>query len=87
MTDGIAAQEPLTINPEYEYAARYNSFRLALTAIINQHSIENGSDTPDFLLAEFLTECLQAWDRSVQAREEWFGRKVSDWADGVIDHD
>lgn len=49
-------------------------FRKELTKLINCESMENGSDTPDFLLAEYLTDCLSAFDRVVSAREKWYGR-------------
>lgn len=42
--------------------------------VINCNSAENGSDTPDFMLAEFLTDCLAAFDKAVTAREKWYGR-------------
>ena len=50
------------------------SFALAkfdkeLTALINRHSLENGSDTPDFVLAEYLLHCLQAYNGAVRHRE------------------
>ena len=35
---------------------------------INFHSAENGSNTPDFILAEYLTGCLAAFDKAVQER-------------------
>jgi len=41
---------------------------------INRVSAENGSNTPDFMLAEYLVDCLAAWDRAVTAREKWYGR-------------
>lgn len=50
-------------------------FRKDLAAIINRNSMESGSDTPDFLLAEYLSDCLQAFDRIVKAREKWYGRE------------
>lgn len=41
---------------------------------INCNSAENGSNTPDFMLAEYLTDCLVAFDKAVVAREKWYGR-------------
>lgn len=38
---------------------------------INCHSGENGSNTPDFILAEFLMRCLQAFDVGVRKRAAW----------------
>ena len=52
----------------------YPQFRKELAALINRYSAENGSNTPDFLLAEYLTDCLDSFDRVVTAREKWYGR-------------
>lgn len=52
-------------------------FRLELGILINKHSMENGSDTPDFLLAEYLTDCLKAYDNTMQKREKWYGREIN----------
>jgi hypothetical protein len=38
-------------------------------------SAENGSNTPDFILAQYLTSCLAAFDEAVNAREKWYGRE------------
>lgn len=43
---------------------------------INRCSAENGSNTPDFILAEFLTDCLAAFDKTCNERERWYGRKA-----------
>jgi hypothetical protein len=47
-------------------------FRKELTALVNRHSLENESDTPDFILADFLIRALQAFDQGVRSRTEWF---------------
>lgn len=41
---------------------------------INRHSAENGSNTPDWILARYLTLCLHAFDGAVREREKWYGR-------------
>lgn len=48
------------------------TFRDALEHLINQHSMENGSNTPDYLLADFLLACLEAFDRAVKGRDIWY---------------
>jgi hypothetical protein len=48
-----------------------NAFRTELAAAINRHSKENGSDTPDYILAEYLEHCLYVFDHAVHAREMW----------------
>ena len=45
-----------------------------LRNLINKHSMENASNTPDFILAQYLTDCLQAWNQATQQRETWYGR-------------
>lgn len=44
-----------------------------LSAALNRVSAENGSDTPDFVLAQYLIGCLAAFDHAVRARERWHG--------------
>lgn len=56
------------------------SLRHEIARALNGVSAENGSDTPDFILAEYLTACLTAFDEAVVAREEWYGRPVGDGA-------
>ena len=51
-------------------------FRKELETLINKHSMENGSDTPDFLLAEYLTDCLNTFEKTMQKREKWYGREI-----------
>lgn len=50
------------------------SLEAKLREVINCHSAENGSDTPDFILAQYLHHCLNAFDYAVRKREEWYGR-------------
>lgn len=49
-------------------------FERELTALINRHSLESGSDTPDFILARFMLGCLSAWNEGIAEREQWYGR-------------
>ena len=35
---------------------------------INRHSAENVSNTPDYVLADYLMACLDAFDKGVNAR-------------------
>jgi hypothetical protein len=45
-----------------------------LTPLLNKHSAENDSDTPDFILANFLLGCLAAFNEATKRREQWYGR-------------
>jgi hypothetical protein len=51
------------------------NFRKELESLINRHSMENGSDTPDFILAEYLTRCLENFDATTKRRDGWYGNK------------
>jgi hypothetical protein len=43
-----------------------------IAEVINRNSAEGGSDTPDFILAAYLTDCLNAFNRASRWREKWF---------------
>jgi len=50
---------------------------------INEECRENDSDTPDFILAEYLMACLKAFEITVFKRDKWYGFKP--WPDGDSD--
>ncbi len=52
------------------------TFQQKLEALINENSMENGSNTPDFILAEFLIHCLATFDKVTKQRDEWYGVKL-----------
>jgi hypothetical protein len=50
-------------------------FKKELEQLINKHSKEYDSDTPDFILAEYLKDCLAAFNRAVNDRSAWYHGK------------
>lgn len=48
------------------------TFEQELEHLINKHCMENGSDTPDFILAQFLSGVLHVWNAAVMRREDWY---------------
>ena len=48
-------------------------FERELCGLINRHSRENGSNTPDFILASYLMQCLGAFEQASNERERWYG--------------
>ena len=52
------------------------SFETELQALLNTHSMENESNTPDFILAEYMLRCLDIFNVIVNSREKWYGREV-----------
>lgn len=50
-------------------------FKDELETLINRFSMENGSDTPDFILAKYIYDCMYAFNHAVAWREDYNGRK------------
>jgi hypothetical protein len=50
-------------------------FTHELKILLNRYSLDNDADSPDFLLAEYLSDCLCAYERTVMARDQWLGRE------------
>jgi hypothetical protein len=61
-------------HPQREVKRR-SDFQHALRNLLNTHSMENASDTPDFILAVYLQGCLDVYNAATRAREDWYGRK------------
>lgn len=55
---------------------RDDRFLKELTSLLNRHSRENDSGTPDFILADYLISCLNAFAMATNSRERWYGRKT-----------
>ncbi len=55
-------------------------FEKELEKLLNYHSLENGSNTPDFILAAYLRGCLENFNNTLISREKWYGRDISDKA-------
>lgn len=51
-----------------------SNFERDLKGLINSYSMESASNTPDWILANYLIECLKAFDGAVQLRESWYDR-------------
>jgi hypothetical protein len=50
------------------------SFESELRRILNKYSQENPSNTPDYILAQYMIDCLGAFNAATKHREEYFGR-------------
>ena len=60
------------------------TFQRALIDLVNAYSIENGSNTPDYIVAGYLEQCLDAFNSAIRCRESWYGRTNEYPAD--LDH-
>jgi hypothetical protein len=59
------------------------NFEKELESLINKHSMENASDTPDFILARYLYRCLQTFNDIIHKRENWYGREINELSERV----
>lgn len=71
----IYKDNPLPKSEEYVRP----TFEKALESLINQYSKENDNDTPDFILANYMNDCLNAYTKAVLHRDTWFA--VDMWTD------
>ena len=67
---------PEDVEPEDDNYDAELSFRKDLESLINHYSREYPSNTPDFILAEYLCGCLELFDKTMQDREKWYGDSV-----------
>jgi hypothetical protein len=51
-----------------------------LTVLLNKKCEKNNSNTPDFLLAQYLVGCLDNWNRTTRARDKWYD--IRPWGTG-----
>jgi uncharacterized protein YejL (UPF0352 family) len=63
--------------PEYEKTEddkKYDQLVKEIAAVLNRHSVENRSNTPDFMLAEFMLGVLNVYENTLRNREQWRSR-------------
>lgn len=47
-----------------------------LAELLNKHSVENASGTPDYILAHFLLGTLDVFQETIEQRAKWRGETV-----------
>lgn len=52
--------------------SRIDSLEEKIRAAINNLSLENNSNTPDFVLARYLISCLDAFEVATRERDAWY---------------
>jgi hypothetical protein len=55
-----------------------SKFEEELESLLNRHSKENESNTPDFILRQFMVECLQAFTNACNCRSKWYGNDAAE---------
>jgi hypothetical protein len=69
----ILAEAFAEILDEVECPEKKSLFEDELGRLLNRYSMENESNTPDFILAEYLMACLDAFNAASVSREKWYG--------------
>lgn len=54
-------------------STEHERFQQELAALLNRYSTENASNTPDFILAKFLLNCLTSLNVATRQRDKWYG--------------
>ena len=54
----------------------YAELEEMIAGLINKYSLENKSDTPDFILAKFLVNTLRSFNEIMDERKRWYGRNL-----------
>ena len=60
-----------------------SEFNDDLTFLLNKHSRENNSDTPDWILSEYMQHCLHAFEQATIHREQYYGKMTAEANDST----
>lgn len=65
-------EEPELVRSDEEWRIEETKFMRELSALLNKYSKETNSNTPDFILANYLERCLLAWSLTIRERDQWY---------------
>ena len=68
--------QALTRREVLERRRKRMSLEKKLINLVNSESAENESNTPDWILGQYLMSCLRSFNMATQLRETWYGRKA-----------
>lgn len=71
----LATAASVHIDAETVAGRNLQTFEAELCDLINRYSLEALSNTPDFILAYYLKDCLLAFNNVQQRRKEWFAQR------------
>lgn len=73
LEDSESVEAPISVEDLLTEAGMLTTeFEEELSALLNKHSAENGSDTPDFILAKYLQSSLNAFNMATKQRTFWY---------------
>jgi len=70
MNNETVTEIPETAKKRRQDATFLENFKQELEHLINKHSMENRSNTPDFILADYLVRCLENFEIITTQREK-----------------
>jgi hypothetical protein len=76
VTTAVFDKEDNHTEPDQDARPSLTEFERSLKNMLNKYSMENDSNTPDFILAEYMHACLMSFNIATRAREHWYGRRV-----------
>jgi hypothetical protein len=76
--DCLTKLEALEYEKLEEVVTKETKFNRELISLLNRYSKENGSNTPDFILANYLNSCLHTFNNTINQREKFFGRNIAE---------
>ena len=59
------------------------SLAIEIRSVLNKFSVENESDTPDWILADYLLKCLDAFNHATVERDLFYRDRSQDKEDGA----
>lgn len=59
-----------------EEKVKESTFEHNLSRLINEHSLEKESNTPDFILAQYMSDCLETFNQTMRNRSAWYSQSV-----------
>jgi hypothetical protein len=74
--------EAVEDSPESVFFKKPVTLESELAGLINRRSLENASDTPDYILAQYLIGCLDNYNATIRARRRWYGNGPAEKAAG-----
>lgn len=48
------------------------TFETELCKLLNYYSVENQSNTPDFILVNYIKNCLDNFSKTIKQRDNWY---------------
>lgn len=80
LNEDSSVEMPVESYEELKELALENEIR----SVLNRYSAENGSNTPDFILAQYLMGCLRIFNATIQKRTKWYEPDSVNSGDGPL---